>query len=168
MSSRPQRRVPALVAVAAEAISLILINLAIVRSEAQLRNGQAFYLELAPVDPRSLLQGDYMALNYAIANQLLDQWSEQMAHAAWVELRLDERQVAIEPELSASLPAPSPDHVVLRVRKDGRRVLLATDGYFFEEGQGQRYEAARYGLFRSDGVDKALLAELVDENLQAL
>ncbi len=35
-----------------------------------LRNGQTCYLELAPVDPRSLMQGDYMALNYAVMNQL--------------------------------------------------------------------------------------------------
>ena len=35
-----------------------------------LRNGRTVYLELAPVDPRSLLQGDYMALNYAVMNRL--------------------------------------------------------------------------------------------------
>jgi len=28
-----------------------------------------FYLELRPVDPRSLLQGDYMTLNYDILDQ---------------------------------------------------------------------------------------------------
>lgn len=168
MSNKSRRIWPALVAVATAAISLALINLAIIRSEAQLRDGRVFYLELAPVDPRSLLQGDYMALNYAIANELRGLWTDEMAHAAWVKLRLNEQQIATEPVLSASLPAPSPEHVVLRVRKEGWRVVLATDGYFFEEGQGQRYEPARYGLFRSDGVDKALLAELVDDNRQVL
>jgi len=159
---------PAVVAVATAVVALTLINLAIFRSEAQLRDGQAFYLQLAPVDPRSLLQGDYMALNYQVASELRSLWPEQMPNTAWVRLRLDSQQIASEPELRGSLPPPSPGFVVLRVRKVGSRVTFATDGYYFEEGQGERYESARYGLFRSDGVDKALLAELADENRQPL
>ena len=31
-----------------------------------------FYLELAPVDPRSILQGDYMTLNYDITDKVSD------------------------------------------------------------------------------------------------
>jgi len=30
---------------------------------------QVVYLELAPVDPRSLIQGDYMALRFALARE---------------------------------------------------------------------------------------------------
>ncbi|XOT97907.1 GDYXXLXY domain-containing protein, partial [Alcaligenes pakistanensis] len=29
--------------------------------------GQTVLLELAPVDPRSLMQGDYMSLNFALS-----------------------------------------------------------------------------------------------------
>ena len=36
----------------------------IAQHEWHLRDSQSIYVELAPVDPRSILQGDYMALNY--------------------------------------------------------------------------------------------------------
>ena len=38
-------------------------------NERILSGGQTVLLELAPVDPRSLMQGDYMALNYALTHQ---------------------------------------------------------------------------------------------------
>lgn len=36
----------------------------IAQHEWHLRDSQSIYVELAPADPRSILQGDYMALNY--------------------------------------------------------------------------------------------------------
>ena len=37
----------------------------IAHKEAAIRNGVTMYFELAPRDPRSLMQGDYMALRYS-------------------------------------------------------------------------------------------------------
>ena len=156
------------VALGTALLALALINLAIVRNQQVLREGTVFYLQLAPVDPRSLLQGDYMALNYEISNQLRSDWPEQIPDAAWVSLSLDPKGIAGNPELSAQAPAAAPGTVVLQVRKQGWQVVLATDGYYFEEGQGERYQRARYGQFHSDGGDKALLSTLVDENLNPL
>src|SRR2546421_13010239 len=45
-----------------------LVNYSVVRKERLLENGSVVYLELAPVDPRSLMQGDYMALRFKLAN----------------------------------------------------------------------------------------------------
>ena len=39
-------------------------------NERILAHGQVVRLELAPADPRSLMQGDYMMLNYALVNAL--------------------------------------------------------------------------------------------------
>ncbi len=38
----------------------------IIQHEWHLRNSQSIFVKLAPVDPRSILQGDYMALNYQL------------------------------------------------------------------------------------------------------
>jgi uncharacterized membrane-anchored protein len=46
---------------------LVAVNYLIVTKENTLANGRTMLLELAPVDPRSLIQGDYMQLRYAIA-----------------------------------------------------------------------------------------------------
>ena len=51
-------------------IALTAINWSIYQKETLLAEGQVIYLELAPVDPRSLMQGDYMALRFAIASDI--------------------------------------------------------------------------------------------------
>lgn len=51
-------------------LNLVLLlgffNWSVVQKEETLAKGRLVLLELAPVDPRSLMQGDYMRLNYAI------------------------------------------------------------------------------------------------------
>lgn len=46
------------------------INFTVWRYEQAMANGEVVLLRLAPVDPRSLMQGDYMRLNYEIAREL--------------------------------------------------------------------------------------------------
>ncbi len=48
------------------ALTLALAAAGIFGKERLLARGDTIYLRLAPVDPRSLMQGDYMALNFAI------------------------------------------------------------------------------------------------------
>ncbi|WP_351125065.1 GDYXXLXY domain-containing protein, partial [Shewanella sp. T24-MNA-CIBAN-0130] len=54
-------------AIIAALVILAGINYKIFQQEQLLANGEIILFELAPVDPRSLMQGDYMALNYDIA-----------------------------------------------------------------------------------------------------
>jgi len=53
-------------------LNLVLLlgyfNYSVIKKEKLLDNGQLVLLELAPVDPRSLMQGDYMALRYRISD----------------------------------------------------------------------------------------------------
>lgn len=56
-------------AVLAGILVLIAVNVSIYQREQLLQHGRFVLLELAPVDPRSLMQGDYMALRFEVANQ---------------------------------------------------------------------------------------------------
>ena len=47
-------------------VGIIFFIKAVNDKETTILKGKLVYLELAPVDPRSLMQGDYMALYYAI------------------------------------------------------------------------------------------------------
>jgi uncharacterized membrane-anchored protein len=47
---------------------LVYFNCSVLNKEKILSDGKLILLELAPVDPRSLMQGDYMRLNYAITS----------------------------------------------------------------------------------------------------
>lgn len=59
-------------AVIAAAVLLVLaaVNGSIVAKERIKTHGEIILLELAPVDPRSLMQGDYMALRFDLAQQI--------------------------------------------------------------------------------------------------
>ena len=51
---------------------LCIINVLVYQKEQHLSNGEVVLLELAPVDPRSLMQGDYMRLRFALAGTIRD------------------------------------------------------------------------------------------------
>ncbi len=54
------------------ALALTLINIDIFNKETILSEGRVVLLKLAPVDPRSLMQGDYMNLRFEIENTLIE------------------------------------------------------------------------------------------------
>jgi uncharacterized membrane-anchored protein len=140
------------------AVVLVLgaVNWSIVAKERIKTQGERIYLELAPVDPRSLMQGDYMALRFSLATEIV------ATESGSAPLSLDERGIAT---LSRS---PKPGDLRIRYRERNGQVWLGTNAYFFEEGQAERYEGARYGEFRIDRESgEAVLVALADENLKA-
>lgn len=140
------------------AVVLVLgaVNWSIVAKERIKTQGERIYLELAPVDPRSLMQGDYMALRFALATEI------EATESGSAPLSVDERGIAT---LSRS---PKPGDLRIRYRERNGQVWLGTNAYFFEEGQAQRFEGARYGEFRIDrDTGEAVLVALADENLKA-
>lgn len=148
---------------------LAVVNFAIWEKEDLIAHGQPVYVELAPVDPRSLMQGDYMALDYRLGDTLraqLDDLDTLERPVAVAEV--DARGVARLDRLADATTRFGP--TTLRVQltpKDGRWVVVS-DAWFFQEGDGQRWEAARYGEFRVMPDGRALLVGLANENLQAI
>lgn len=76
-------------------VNLLLLlgyfNWSVFKKEQTLKDGQLVLLELAPVDPRSLMQGDYMRLNYKeSASDLKD---EKTASRGYAILSTDSNQV---------------------------------------------------------------------------
>ena len=49
---------------------IFLVNFAIWQKQTHLDKGEEIFLELAPVDPRSLMQGDYMALRFELSDAI--------------------------------------------------------------------------------------------------
>lgn len=145
---------------------LAFINYGIVQREHTLTNGQIVLLELAPVDPRSLMQGDYMALRFAVANDAAQHLREQ-ATDGHIVLTLDDKGVGRYARLDDGTPL-AVNEIRMRYRKRDREFKFATGAYFFEEGTAQLYEPARYGEFRVAQNGEALLTGLRDGKLKAL
>jgi len=156
-------------------LTLGVAAFAIAGKERLLAGGQTVYLRLAPVDPRSLMQGDYMALNFAIGNAIVEARRQQNlpdSRTGVAVVRLDDKREASFVRLHAGEPLAAGEHLLryqtVPSRWGGVLVQVSTDAYFFQEGQAERFEKAKYGEFRlgDDGV--ALLVKVVGEGMAGL
>jgi len=169
------------VAIIACAAVLALVDLSIAGKERQLESGRLVYLELAPVDPRSLMQGDYMALRFRIANDAQPAMprsdsagvrrpfgARNLATAdGRIVAALDPRSIASYRRLDDGTPLGA-DEILLRYRVRDGALKFATNAFFFQEGTGRRYEAARYGEFRVAPDGELLLTGLRGAELVSL
>ena len=143
-------------------VILAFVNLQIAGKERIVTDGRTVLLPLAPVDPRSLLQGDYMALRYAMANEVAAAAKTAEIDQGTVVVELGANDVARFVALDRGQPlGPAQQRLVFRKRGD--TVRLASDAFFFEEGQGEYFAAARYGELRVAGDGTAVLVGLRDE-----
>ncbi|WP_396268074.1 GDYXXLXY domain-containing protein [Ideonella sp.] len=153
-------------------LTLVAANGSIWQKEQLIRHGQAVFVPLAPVDPRSLMQGDYMTLNFmprftANAPELdMDSEAFNFEHPR-MRFKRDAQGIlsAIGPDLGQPLAA---DEVAIQLVPKNGRWIVVTDAFYFKEGEAQRWEAARFGEFRVDASGKALLVGLRGEGLKPL
>lgn len=154
-----------IVVIAATLLVLAAVNGSILAKERIRSNGERIFLALAPVDPRSLMQGDYMALRFAVAEQIAagNVGADRVRRdAGRASVDIDERGVAtLSPDGTGDLR--------LRYRMRGPHVWLGTNAYFFEEGNASRFEGARFGEFRVDrDSGEAVLVGLRGAGLEPL
>lgn len=147
---------------------LVVANFGIWQKERLIAGGQPVFVELAPVDPRSLMQGDYMALAFRLPADV-EARVEGLASAqrAFVVARVDAQGIATLLRADDGQPLADGELRIELTPKDGDWVLV-TDAWFFKEGEAERWARARYGEFRVDGSGKALLVGLRGDQLQAL
>lgn len=148
------------------ALILVVVNVGIASRERLLRSGETVLLELAPVDPRSLMQGDYMALAFDVAQQIPT--SGRSHDDGFLILRRDDAQRALFVRLQPDAQPRAADELAVRYRVRSGRVRIVTNAWFFPEGQADRYQPARYGELRVGDDGDALLVALRDERLQPL
>ena len=140
---------------------LLVINLEIAGKEQIVRNGTTVLLRIAPQDPRSLLQGDYMALHYSMAGAVAREAEQLEMNDGIAVIELGELNEARFVSLYKDQQLQDRQHL-LRYRKRGDSVRLASDAYFFEEGSGQDYSGARFGEIRINTNGDAVLIGLRD------
>lgn len=165
------------IAIIAGVIVLLLVNWSISGKEHHLKEGKVVYLKLAPVDPRSLMQGDYMQLRFIMGNSIYAALPKDKSKKHWrrnvaaqdgrVVVSLDDKLIAsfkrLEDEMSLT-----ENEMLLRYRVRDGRVKFATNAFFFQEGHAKVYNAARYGQFRVDEKGELLLTSMHNDKLEML
>ena len=162
------------------------VNYKVQQFEDVLATGKPVVLKIAPADPRSLMQGDYMVLNYAILSELQQsQFSSESNESnettgidesspsgkkAYILVHLDKNHVATFCEKQSEIPTDfkhCTPNVYLPIRYKGWLPELPSQDYFFAEGKGEHYAQAEYAEYRfKDGI--LLLARLLDKDLKGL
>lgn len=154
-------RTRAIVLAVTVAIVLLVINVEIASKEQIVRNGKTVLLRIVPQDPRSLLQGDYMALRYSMAGAVASEAAQFEMNDGIAVIELGELNEARFVSLYKDQQLRDRQHL-LRYRKRGDSVRLASDAYFFEEGSGQEYSGAKFGEIRINTNGDAVLIGLRD------
>jgi uncharacterized membrane-anchored protein len=146
---------------------LVVANVLIINKEYVLANGTTMVLELAPRDPRSILQGDYMVLRYRMAGEVA-RHSKQLTDEGQLVVSLGDNNVARFRRIHDSNTALGTNEHLLFYRKRNGVVKIATDAFFFQEQHGKYYSAARYGELRVTGSGDAVLTGLRDKDFNKL
>lgn len=145
---------------------LVYFNHSIVKKEELLKDGQLVLLELAPVDPRSLMQGDYMALRYKISDNI---HSEDIPKRGFCVVRLDSSGIAGKIRFQEDVtPLNESEHLIEYTAPDKWNVNIGAESFFFQEGQAGKYEKAKYGGVKVDKDGNSLLIGLYDELRQKI
>ena len=154
--------------VAAFALVVGVSGQAVVDRERVLDEGRVVLFELAPVDPRSLMQGDYMALRFALDDALPRRDGRSAAPLLrFAYLDVDTEGRARLAGVGEELPVPSAS-VAVRIRMRDGAPSVGPNAFFFQEGLAAAFEGARWGEFRVAADGTALLTHLRDEKLQRL
>ena len=158
-----------MVAIALTAVILVLFNVSIIDREETISTGETLFLELAPVDPRSLMQGDYMRLRFVVEDSVPAGTLEERERRGYLVLRGDSEGVARFVRIHNGESLEQGERLV-RFHTAGwidqalgsDRIQIVPDDFFFQEGHRELYEDAQYGMFRFDDRGRYLLVGLAD------
>lgn len=165
----PSNAMPARIGIAVCALAVLaVVNVAIFHKETLIAKGRPVFVELALVDPRSLMQGDYMQLAFQLpvvarANHEKTTGAKRV-HAVGT---IDPRGILTLDHLADGAPLAAGE-MAIELTPHGDSWMLATDAWHFKEGGAKRWSSARYGEFRVDASGRALLVGLRGPALEPL
>ncbi|MFP6619137.1 MAG: GDYXXLXY domain-containing protein [Pirellulaceae bacterium] len=186
-------------------VSLVYVNGIAWRYAALRSQGNLVYLKLAPVDPISLVQGQYMRLRFALERRETplreaerNLFREDPNARVLAVLKLDGNRVGTVTRLIPGNPAASTigelsDQygaagyalLAVEVGDDFRNyiaedredhddgpptfsITLRQNSFLFEENTPERYEEARYGIFRVTASGGYVLVDLAGEDFEPM
>ncbi len=153
---------------------LIVANLAalflyfgytVYQKELLLKEGTLLLLKLAPADPRSLMQGDYMELRYAFPSPIGEPLSREdtLPRRGFCVVEPDAEGIAVIKRFQAAKEPLFPGEHLIGYTRPDYRVRIGAESFFFQEGTGTFYEKAEYGGLKADKDGNSLLVGLFDE-----
>lgn len=140
---------------------LAILNYGIYEKEQIKKKGEIIFLKLAPADPRSLIQGDYMRFGYTIESEILSEARDNHQKRGYVVVRPDKNNVGqfVRIYQNEKLAA---DEKLFRYYNQIYSIRIVPDSFLFQEGQAKFYQEAKYGIFKFSGQKDYLLVGLAN------
>lgn len=153
-----------IVVIAGIALVIGVANNMIRKHQQVVEAGRQVLLELRPVDPRSLIQGDYMLLRYAEDVFPPAETIASLPDRGTLVLSVDANNVGTFARFDDGTPIAA-EQVRLQFRHRGmfREPSIGAETFNFEEGQAEIYADAKYGVLRVDERGMSVLVGLADE-----
>lgn len=138
-----------------------VFNWMIIQKENTIKNGTLVLLELYPLDPRSLMQGDYMGLRYEMTGRW---WSENKVDSrGYCIVKMGKNNIASYDRLEKTNAGLAEDEVAIKYYASSNIVKIGAESFLFEEGQAETYDQAKYGGLRVASDGAAVLVGLYDD-----
>ena len=132
-----------------------------------LQTARTVYLKIEPFDPRALLSGDYMQVNYDFERPYLAKQGQplvlQVGKNDVLSLPAAEGKETLAAQ--ADTPQKQPQTVSIKTLGPSYRV---PHQFYFQEGTGKKYENAAYAKAALLDNGSLVLVGLTDENFNLL
>ncbi len=122
-----------------------LLNFGVVQKEQVLANGTAVYLKLRPVDPRSLMQGDFMRLGFEVENNVRSAIADKKIRSGFGIVKPDENGIAQFVRLDDGTVLADAEYSI-HFTKTSSRPTLVPNSFLFQEGEGDDFANAEYAV----------------------
>ena len=170
-------------------LAIVYVNLNAWQSQQIKLRGEILFLELAPLDPLSLVQGQYMRLRFGIetrydTTQEDYQIIQNNRGNGLAIINLDSRRIGTLNGLLTTnqwrQQQNRGDTILLQVHAqllDSRSesapfgfhsIRIQQNSFLFQENTEDRYAKAKYGIFRVHENGRYILVDLADEQLRPL
>ena len=146
--------------------ALFMVNASVLKLEREFAQSETIYLPLGPRDPRSLIQGDYMELLFSPDIYPRKDSIEALPRDGEVFLRLDANRIASFSRIPPTGAEPEANEIRIDYVKTSKRALrYCPDTFFFQEGDGPKFDNARFAVVKVASDGKTLLYALADQGM---
>jgi uncharacterized membrane-anchored protein len=158
-------RLRLLVIGAALLAALAWFNWQVAASERHIAEGRPIFFELGGYDPRSLIQGDYVALRYSLTDELTD---SELPPAGQLAVKADTDGVVTAARYYTPGTPLADGEFLVNYHRSGWAINVGPDSFFFQEGEADRYTSARFAELRVLPSGATVLVSLRGDDLELL
>ncbi|UYI78420.1 MAG: GDYXXLXY domain-containing protein [Fusobacterium varium] len=140
---------------------MIVFGYSVIKEEKNLKKA-TFYIKTVPVDPRSLIQGDYMVLNYDIAASARMEIGN--IRKGYIRIKINDLKIAEFIRIDEEYLPPSNNEISIQFQKNGSNIDIGVNSYLFQEGTGNKFQKAQYAEVIELKNGKLRLKNLLDKD----